>query len=139
MWYGNSIDDYKETVISETAAKVEPLDVKLQFGKIENYCKSIAQGILQELQHQLDFKTDDKELKFFSKGPIEVTEKIRASIPYSHWKPQKVLLGVANSHKNIVVRDPLSQLGLANVQQQLDNSISIKKEFSLRISYITNY
>ena len=122
-------------ISSDSVHQLELLNVEVQLGKVRALAmidtgsavsiitETLADKILQTTKFAKWTDTKDKRnLKTSSNEPIKVLGHLEILITYNQWKDKAALLTVVeDGHRNIIGRDLFTTLGLAVVQQQLDN------------------
>ena len=116
----------------ESANQLEPLNAKIQFGKVEANAmidsgsaaslitKTLANRILRTTSSAKWIATrDKKDLKTFSNEPIKVLGHLQTTLLYNNWTGKEASLTVLeDGHKIIIDRGIFTSLGLAIVQHQ---------------------
>ena len=115
----------------ESANQLEPLNAKIQFGKVKANAmidsgsvvslitKTLANRILRTTPSANWITTKKKrELKTFSNEPIKVLD-LETTVTYNNWTCKEARLTIVeDGHKIIMGRDLFNSFGLAIVQQQ---------------------
>ena len=85
-------------------------------------CDIITKGLAKDTPKteptvQRTNSTNEKDSKIFSNEPIKVLGKLATTVTYNNWTRDNAFFTVVdNGQKNIRVRDPFHNLGLAVVQ-----------------------
>ena len=133
--YDSDSDDYVAAISSDSVHQLEPLNVEVELGEIRALAmidsgsavsivtETLADQILQNTKSAKWMDTKEgRNLKTFANEPIKFSGHLESTVTYNQWKDRAEMLTVVeDGHRNIIVRDLFTTLGLAVVQQQPEN------------------